>query len=275
MSPLQMPESDPSLRRCKRPWALTLFCVATIGGLISMPILAGQPAENGMPEIIRFLGRFHPFVLHLPIGVFTLILFQELGAIFSRKHRGTVCHSLFPLFFGAASAIVAVIAGFLLYQGHGSDYRGNDLVDRHLWGGLAFAVAAIITFLIKAWTSACNGNPAWYRLLLFSSFAVMAFTSHDGASITHGSDYLTKYAPDPIRKWLGLSPRQPESSTITSADPVIFTDFVSPILERRCVQCHKEGKAKGKLRMDTFEMLLAGGKEGPAIEPGNLLTIPK
>lgn len=238
-----------------------------------MPILAGTPGDEEMPDIVRFLGRFHPVVLHLPIGVFTLILFQELGAIFFRSSRGPVAASLFPMFFGAASSIVAVIAGFLLYHGHGQDYGGNDLVERHLWGGLAFAVAAVLTFMIKAWTFALNANPAWYRSLLFASVAVMGFTSHDGASITHGSDYLTKYAPDPIRIALGLEARAEKTEKTENAeapvDPVVYADIVAPILERRCVQCHKEGKAKGRLRMDTMEMLLAGGKEGPAIEPGD------
>jgi hypothetical protein len=49
---------------------------------------------------------------------------------------------------------------------------------------------------------------------------------------------------------------------------VVYTDLVAPILERRCVQCHKEGKAKGKYRMDTYELLVKGGKEGPGLEPG-------
>ena len=101
------------------------------------------------------------------------------------------------MFFGAASAIVAVIAGFLLFHGDGADYVGNELAERHLWGGLAFAVAAVLTFMVKAWTVSLCGNPAWYRLLLFVSVGVMGFASHDGASITHGSDYLTQYAPDP------------------------------------------------------------------------------
>src|SRR5690606_10397911 len=109
---------------------------------------------------------------------------------------------VFPMFFGAASGILAVIAGFLLYQGGG--FEGNELAERHLWGGIAFAVAALLTLIVKAWTVALTGNQAFYRLLLFTSVGVMSFASHDGASITHGSDYLTNYAPDPIRKLLGL-----------------------------------------------------------------------
>ena len=269
-----MADSDDSTTRCKKPWVLTFFGLLAIGGLIAMPFVGGPPDGDKMPDIVRFLGHFHPVLLHLPIGVFALILFQELGAIFGKRRGDLKTVSLFPLFFGAASAILAVIAGFLLYHG-GVEYAGNALVERHLWGGLAFAVAAVITFIFQAWTVAVNGNPAFYRLLLFGSVGVMGFASHDGASITHGESYLTDYAPEPIRKILGLKPKKPDKAAPEAvpdqkpAVPLVYADIVAPILERRCVQCHKEGKAKGKFRMDTYELLVKGGAEGPGLELGN------
>ena len=134
------PHSKPNPPR-RRPWALSFFSLLAIGALVAMPVLAGKAGETGMPDMVRFLGHFHPVLLHLPIGVFVLILFQELGAIFGRRGGSDSGASLFPLFFGAASAILAVIAGFLLYHGHGEDYGDDPLAERHLWGGLAFALA--------------------------------------------------------------------------------------------------------------------------------------
>ena len=261
-------QDHPTPRRGK-PWALTLFGLAAAGGLIAMPFLAGPPDGEKIPDIVRFLGHFHPVVLHLPIGVFALILFQELGAILAKRGGKSGDTPLFPLFFGAASAIVAVLAGFLLYHGE-VQFRGNSLADRHLWGGLIFAVAAVVTFILKAWTVALNGNPAFYRLLLFASVGVMGFASHDGASLTHGEDYLTEYAPEPIRSLLGTDKPEAAPAPVKAAGgQVVYADIVAPILERRCVQCHKEGKSKGKFRMDTYEFLVKGGKEGPGLEPGN------
>jgi uncharacterized membrane protein len=263
--------------KIRRPWALTFFSLLAIAGLVAMPVVAGKPGEAEMPDFVRFLGHFHPLVLHLPIGVFILILCQELGSIFFRRGRSDGQTSLFPMFFGAASAIVAVIAGFLLYHGHGDDYAASDLAERHLWGGLVFAIAAVFTFILKAWTVATAANPAWYRLLLFGSVGVMGFASHDGASLTHGSDYLTMYAPEPIRKFLGQKSTEKKEQEENAEDApakapnqlVVYADWVAPILERRCVQCHKEGKSKGKYRMDTYDLLVKGGKEGPGLEPGN------
>jgi hypothetical protein len=109
--------------------------------------------------------------------------------------------------------------------------------------------------------------------MLFSSVGVMGFASHDGASMTHGSDYLIKYAPDPIRSLVGAPPKTSRTAGVAAiADPglqLVYADIVEPILERRCVQCHKEGKSKGRFRMDSYELLVKGGKEGPGIEPGN------
>jgi uncharacterized membrane protein len=252
---------------------LTFFGLLAAAGLVAMPFLAGPPDGDKMSDTVRFLGHFHPVLLHLPIGVFILIVLQELGAIFGRKHHEQVANpAMFPLFFGVVSAVLAVIAGFLLFQG-GSEYAGNALAERHLWGGLIFAVAAVITFILKAWTVALSGNPAFYRLLLFTSVSVMGFASHDGASITHGEDYLTEYAPNPLRSLLGIEKKadkknDPSGAPADPGDQLVYVDIVAPILERRCVQCHKESKAKGRFRMDTYELLVKGGKEGPGLEPG-------
>ena len=44
-------------------------------------------------------------------------------------------------------------------------------------------------------------------------------------------------------------------SALASAEVVSFSREVAPILQRQCVACHKEGKAKGKYRLDTYEQL--------------------
>jgi uncharacterized membrane protein len=270
-----MTDQNPPIVNGRKPWALTFFGLLAAGSLISMPFLAGSVDGQKMPDIMNFIGRFHPVMLHLPIGVFVLIIFQELGAILRRRHPLAEADlSLFPLFFGAASSVLAVIAGFILFQG--GEYAGNDIAERHLWGGLIFAVLAIITFILKAWTVALASNPKFYRLLLFTSVGLMGFASHDGASLTHGENYLTDYAPDPIRKMIGLEKKKQKGvkSEIPLAGAAevpksVYADLVAPILEQRCVQCHKEGKTKGKFRMDTYELLVKGGSEGPGLEPGN------
>jgi hypothetical protein len=56
--------------------------------------------------------------------------------------------------------------------------------------------------------------------------------------------------------------------TSARAEGPDFVKDIAPILEASCVKCHHEGKAKGKLRMDTKEMALKGGKDTKLIVAG-------
>lgn len=56
-------------------------------------------------------------------------------------------------------------------------------------------------------------------------------------------------------------------TSVRAEDPDFVKD-IAPILEASCVKCHNETKAKGKLRMDTKEMALKGGKDAKLIVPG-------
>jgi uncharacterized membrane protein len=50
---------------------------------------------------------------------------------------------------------------------------------------------------------------------------------------------------------------------------LVWRDYVAPLLAARCLSCHGDAKQKGKLRVDSIEALVAGGKDGAAIVPGN------
>jgi hypothetical protein len=234
--------------------------------LIALPLVVGEPGKK-WPDIVLFLGRFHMLVLHIPIGIFVLILLQEIGAMILR--RGDARPSRFALALGMISAVVAALAGFLLYHGSGNDYAGNELAERHLWAGMAFAVAAIATWIARLWGDAMGANPVWYRLMLFATFGIMAFAGHDGASMTHGRDYLTQYAPTWLRGMLGDEKKSSVPEVVAPVDPVVYTEIIAPILERRCVSCHNAEKSKGYYRMDTYELLVKGGLEGAGLKPGN------
>lgn len=49
---------------------------------------------------------------------------------------------------------------------------------------------------------------------------------------------------------------------------VDFIRDVKPVLEFNCVSCHQETKAKGKLRIDTFEQTMKGAGGDPVLVPG-------
>jgi mono/diheme cytochrome c family protein len=51
-------------------------------------------------------------------------------------------------------------------------------------------------------------------------------------------------------------------------DAAFYTKSVEPILSERCLGCHGPEKQKAKLRLDSREAVLKGGKSGPAVVPG-------
>jgi hypothetical protein len=257
----------PSPAHTRKMLMLVTACATVVAlALIALPLVAGEPGKK-WPDIVLFFGRFHMLVLHIPIGVFVLILLQELAAMVMR--RADARPSRFALALGMISAVVAALAGFLLYHGSGDDYAGNPLAERHLWAGMAFAVAAIATWIARLWADAMGANPVRYRLMLFATFGIMTFAGHDGASMTHGRDYLTQYAPTWLHGMLGDEKKPSVPEVVTPVDPVVYTEIIAPILERRCVSCHNAEKSKGYYRMDTYELLVKGGLEGPGLKPGN------
>jgi len=53
------------------------------------------------------------------------------------------------------------------------------------------------------------------------------------------------------------------------AAKVDFTKDIQPILQQTCVKCHGPEKQKGKLRLDSKEAALKGGKDGPVLVAGD------
>jgi uncharacterized membrane protein len=221
------------------------------------------------PDIVLFFGRFHPIILHLPIGFLLLAFLLEILSRFERfsAYRPAVGLSLF---LGAASAFVAATLGYMLAQGGG---YGEDLLGLHQWLGIAtvvFAIAAYVLYLQRN----KQANPALDKAYL-SVFSVMILVlmgaGHFGGSLTHGSDYLTQYMPNPLRKLAGLPQKESkEIKQITNLpEAVVYTDIIHPILDSRCVSCHNPDKKKGELMMHTAEALLAGGENGDIFVPGD------
>ena len=96
-------------------------------------------------------------------------------------------------------------------------------------------------------------------------------TGHLGGSLTHGSDYLTQYAPGPLKKFLGIAsvkqPNAPRSLDELQQQPV-FAGVIAPLLKNKCGQCHGAEKSKAGLRLDSFGSLQAGSDDGPVLKPG-------
>lgn len=259
-------------------------------GLVWFGLLAGVwylTEEMGLDEEVAasewmiFLGRFHALIVHLPIGLIMAVpLLELLGRKESRaSFREAVPAVLWLVFLGALGSS---FVGYLLMQGELIESR---LMTLHLWTGLGVGVAALFTLMFKL----LRWGPL-YALCLMASLGLIASAGHFGGAMVHGKEYLAAHAPEILKPALmfgleekseepeeavaaagGEVPGEEEIEAVVFEDRVVYTDFVAPVMEAKCNECHNEEKTKGKLRLDTHELILAGveGADYPNVEPGN------
>jgi len=223
--------------------------------------------SSGSHDLVLFLGRFHPVLVHLPIGGLVMLGILELLAMFPRFKNSAQGNCLI-LGLTAAASVIAALLGLMLSQAGGYD---PQLLPWHKWTG--FAVAA---FCSVAWLLKWRGWRRAYYFALAATLAVLVVASHLGASLTHGSDFLTQFAPRLLRAWLKTGVRSAPVPA-TKSDPTqrpLFSDLIQPILERRCTACHGPEKHKADLSMENYAALLKGGKDGPVLIAGEAVDSP-
>ena len=223
--------------------------------------------SSGPHDLILFLGRFHPTLIHLPIGGLVLVGVLELIAKFTRlTDAASNCRLIIGL--SALASIVTAGLGWMLSHAGGYD---PQLLAWHKWAGFCLAAACTFTWLLNR-----LGRRQAYRLCLLATLAVLVVASHLGASITHGRGFLAEYAPRPLRALLGAGDH-PAAVPAAKSNPTqrpLFSDLIQPILERRCTACHGADKHKADLSMESYETLLKGGKDGPVLIAGKALDSP-
>ncbi|MBD8488188.1 ribonuclease inhibitor [Echinicola sp. CAU 1574] len=232
--------------------------------LITIPILYAQgvgAAAEETSDLWLFIGRFHPLIVHLPIGFIMLAFLMEVMARWPKfKHLEQSVS--FVLTLGILSSVGAAVFGYLLSLS--GEYQGSTL-DWHLWLGLSTLGFAIIALVLKV----KQANTAYFTFLS-ASVICLTLTGHLGGNLTHGSDYLVRYMPNSLRAMTGMPPK-PESKRkpITNLEEaIVFDDLIKPITDNSCESCHNAEKTKGNLRLDTKEGFLKGGENGPSLVPG-------
>ncbi|WP_289037022.1 c-type cytochrome domain-containing protein [uncultured Zobellia sp.] len=195
-----------------------------------------------LPNLVAWLGRWHPLVLHFPIVLLLIAVFLGLTG---KK----VPHEL--LVIGVLSALVTAILGFFL--GKETPVKG-DLLLWHQWMGGAVALIAAL------WYALANkglGSKIYVKALQVVVVVLVALTGHYGGMVTHGEEFLA----------LPTSKKEKE----LPENPIIYADVVATILDDKCVSCHNSNKKKGELLLTSFSELLKGGESGNTLIPGDPL----
>ena len=205
-------------------------------------------------SLTELIGRFHPVLVHLPIGMLVLAAIFQL-ILLKQKNSSLVPAIHITLFGGMLSAIFSAISGYLLST---TDDYDASLISTHQWFGIAVAVISIGAYILNKQQ---NKYTKWVILLMT---ILVIITGHLGGSITHGSDYLTKvFSSDEI-----VSSNTQRKPIANVQEAVAYTEVIQPILNSKCYNCHGVNKQKGKLRLDLPDLIMKGGKDGVIIMAG-------
>ena len=210
-------------------------------GLILLGFLLAFESYLDIPTWLQPLGRMHPLLLHLPIGVLALLVLlplirNEVGEESYRKVR------TFILDLGLILTIGTSLFGLFLAQ---EDGYSSATLSTHKW--LAVALCLLV-YVLHTWNSKLSQNPLLNNTVTVLTLGVLIATGHFGGAITHGENYI----------W---EPLQPEEK-IDLAESSLYAAVIAPVLDSKCNKCHNERKSKGKLVMSTKAGLLKGGESG-------------
>ncbi len=238
-----------------KPQTKTLFGFIVLLILVGLSLIDGSGLWD-FSDWLPFLGRFHPVVLHLPIGLFAgAVLLEVISFVRPLARKRENVQILLNASF--ISAVFASLFGIFLSWDGGYE---SDAINFHKWAGVvATGLFYLLSYLNRRiQITEAIFSPSYAGAMLLSIVAI-SIAGHQGGSLTHGSDYLTRYFPFAKEEVVVVDPE---------TTPV-FVSHIQPVLEDYCVQCHGPDKIKGDLRLDSFAGIMAGGAGGDAIEPGD------
>ena len=204
-------------------------------------------------DLAAFFGRLHPLLVHLPIGFILLALLFDLKRF---KEKGSRFNFLNIIWFLAfISSFFSALMGWLLAQN--GYYIDADLTP-HQYTGILLVFFSCLGWVLRI--KNINMPSLFMRINNLIVLFLLILVGHLGGSLTHGSDYLTKHAPDFITSKQEYKNKLFEEYTLDSI--VVFKDFVQPLLNEKCVACHNNNISRGGLNLSNIESIKKGGRSG-------------
>ena len=200
--------------------------------------------------MFEFIGRLHPAIVHLPIGIFVLVVLLEFASLHPKRRSWS--STIQPInVIGILFSLLSLITGLLLAE---EGNNNEDDINIHKWT----AISTTILFIAYA----CGRNQIIRnRIIHITSLLVLSIglisTGHLGGTLTHGAEYLSVFPTNEKRE---------TAFNVTDINQAgVYKDIVQFTLNKKCVQCHGTDKQKGKLRLDDSTWVLTGGKNGQVV----------
>lgn len=200
-------------------------------------------------EILKYVGKFHPLVLHLPIGS---LLMTFLLLVVSRYQKVGLEKAIrIGVDFSFAGALMAALMGCLLSLDEAYDFNSLKF---HFWAGI---ITLILSFSLCILHRMKGKENLFFGSYLMTLLA-LTVAGHKGGQITHGEDYLS------------TADLFEEPIMVVQKDSVdYYKEVVHLIFEDKCVSCHNSNKSKSELRLDRYDLILIGGERGSIFDSQN------
>ena len=207
-------------------------------------------------SLLSLVGRFHPLIIHLPIGFIVMGLLIEIN---KKKFKWSNDALKFIFFWATISGILSIISGYFQYQKAGYLW---DTIDLHLYAGISTVFLSFCFYLYLNGVKYLISVPR--KVYTIGHLVILSITGHLGGNITHGEDHLT----EPIYNMVGMSNEDMKESMNYKdySDKSVYVNLIQPIINNKCVKCHNPKKTKGGLQMHNFEVLKKGGRNGPILD---------
>ena len=209
--------------------------------------------------VTEFIGKLHPLLIHLPIGVILVFILFEFIQLNNKIEKPKKIIQIIILL-GVISGIASLISGyFLSLQG----LHEGDILDRHKW----IATSTIIAFTVYGYVTYFHIIQKKIKFALLTFLLILILTTgHLGGTLTHGENYWDFILSN------GITNNQIKTTPYTVKnieEARVFDDLIMVPFKQKCIQCHGLDRQKGKLRLDGKEWVLKGGEDGEIIDLNN------
>ena len=217
------------------------WCIWFLNPLLLLLAIYSETSKTN--TILLWFGKLHPLVLHFPIVLGIAIVIYLL--FFQNKKLEGNTEKLVLVGNALMASMVALLGLFLSKQ----DAYDTNTLNLHKWGGLSIAFISWLLIYLK------NITANYKKIIALVYLFVLLFFTHQGALLTHGENALS--IPTPV---VAVEVKTVDSSLS------VYEKAIAPILTQKCVSCHGPDKVKGKLQLQSPELIIKGGKDG------NILT---
>ncbi|HED53540.1 MAG TPA: hypothetical protein ENJ00_04995 [Phycisphaerales bacterium] len=203
---------------------------------------------------------------------------------------------------GAVSAVGAAAMGWVYAGGEFQDIAGDLSLHRWL-GVASAAVAAVSLFVgMLSRKVPGKGIKKAYLAGVMMASALVGLTGHIGGELVQGEGFLTEpllehYFPKSVKPGNSQAQEPEDQSSesseavepgqqddvlkgpsvdyvpgpdgrrsevqAASGEPIRYDPDIAAILEANCVKCHRKGKSRGRVRLDTLDRVMR------VVEPGD------